>query len=104
MPGMSIRRSLRTVSDGARAPMIFSSAVLPLPEGPRTTTNSPSRYMQLHLVQRPNLDGANLVVLRHSHQVYQGSSPLKHARVTFRVSLHHLHYWGARMKSRSDLG
>ena len=36
-PAMTIRPSV-TVS---RAPMRFSSVVLPLPDGPRTTMNSP---------------------------------------------------------------
>ena len=43
--------------------MMFSNVDLPEPEGPSSTTNSPSFSVEIHVVERVNLDFAHVVDL-----------------------------------------
>ena len=52
-------------------PSMFSSVVLPAPEGPTTTTNSPRSHGKRHAVGGGHLDLAHLVDLAHIVEFYE---------------------------------
>ena len=110
-----LARGLRDVLPGdhdgpavgeSSAPIMFRRVVLPLPEGPSTTMNSPSAMLERHVVERRDRHVAELVAARDSVQLDDGRNPARfgaayRAFACHRVSLSPSERHGAKAAWRS---